>query len=405
MNSVRKTFPVLASPDNCTGCATCAAVCPFGAVDMVGDDEGFDHPRMNAERCRSCGRCERACPVLHASCPERVPVRVFAAMALDENLRMNSSSGGVFSLLAESVLSRNGVVFGAAWEGGGRIGTPVLRGVTAESELAVLRGSKYVQARPGTSFDEADKALRAGRPVLFSGTPCQIAGLKAFLGRDDDKLLSVEVICHGCASPAVFQSYVRSLEEEHGGNCTTYTFRSKKNGWTTDSIEASFSNGNSLSEEPAKDPFFRGFVHDLYNRRSCAACAFRNLKSGADVTLGDFWHVSQHLAGMNDGKGTSLVLCNTGKGDSAFSAIMPRMRTCETSFKLSLRVNPALRRSSKPHRNREAFFRQWRDASDLKDLIRRLTALSLAEKVSLAFRRFVYRVRGKIVTMVRGVGK
>lgn len=396
--------PSLAPEDTCTGCAACAAVCRFGAISMDRDAEGFLRPKIDSKKCRVCGRCSLACPVLHPVSPARKPRHVFAAMANDDAVRLASSSGGMFSLLSRNVLSHGGVIFGASWGKPHRAVSLTLQKASTETELSHLRGSKYVQSDSGNAFSDAAKELAEGSRVLFSGTPCQIAGLKGFLGRDYDNLLAVEVICHGCASPAVFESYVTRLEKDHGGRCTELLFRAKTAGWTTDCVEGRFSNGKTYFPGRGSDRYFQGFVNDLFNRPSCAHCPFRDLKSGADISLGDFWHVSQHLSGMNDGKGTSLVLCNTEKGELAFREIGNLAKIRETSYALAVRVNPALRRSPRPHRNRERFFQAWRNGADFSTVVDGLLKRTPIDNLSRLCRRFLYRARGKFITMFRGAG-
>ena len=396
--------PSLAPKNTCTGCAACATVCKLGAISTVPDAEGFARPKIHVKKCLSCGRCSQACPVLHPVSSERKPRRVFAAMAGDDAVRLSSSSGGMFSLLSRNVLAHGGVVFGAAWKNPLRAGFPTLKKVSTEAELGYLRGSKYVQADSGHAFSDAAEELARGNGVLFSGTPCQVAGLKGFLGHDFASLLTVEVICHGSASPAVFASYVAWLEKDHGGSCIELLFRAKTAGWTTDCVEGRFSNGKTYFPGRGSDRYFQGFVNDLFNRPSCANCPFRDLKSGADISLGDFWHVSQHLSGMNDGKGTSLVLCNTEKGERAFREIGNLAKVRETSYALAVRVNPALRRSPRPHRNRERFFQAWRNGADFSTVVDGLLKRTPIDNLSRLCRRFLYRARGKFITMFRGAG-
>ena len=356
----------LAEPQFCTGCSACRAVCPHDAIQMASDAEGFLRPEINHGRCVGCGLCERACPVLRPG-SERLPKMVLAMRAKDEALRRCSSSGGVFSLLAYKTLSRGGVVFGAAFDP-----TEVKvrhMAVRTERELSLLRGSKYVQSDIGDAYCCVLSELRAEKEVLFSGTPCQVAGLKSFLSTvapntDCGRLLLVEVICHGAPSPMIFSKYLESIKKHHlarsglsGGDAITdLSFRDKICGWNHFSMTICSRSGAIYSKKHGGDLFYRCFFKHLISRPSCSSCPFRQLRSGSDVVLGDYWRVGERFPQFDDNQGVSLVLEATGKGGRAVSQILQECDSADSDYEHAVRVNSLLVFSKKSNSRRSLFF-------------------------------------------------
>ena len=342
----------LSVKNNCSGCAACRAVCPKSAIAMVADAEGFLYPRIDKSRCVSCGKCRAACPSLNRP-PPREPRAVYAAVATDDALRMASSSGGMFSLLARQVLARGGVVFGAAWD----YTDYSVKIVAAhnEEELGELRGSKYVQADVGDAYFQAREALKKGIPVLYSGTPCQIAALKRFLGGETEGLLAVDLICHGVPSPLAFRKYAAARERAANSMISLKTL--------------------------TEDPFLRGFLSELYNRPSCHHCAVRELRSGADLTIADYWGVEQRFPQLDDDKGTSVVLVNTERGAAAFAAIKDLCRVAESDYDDIRRTNTAVCRSPLPHPRRARFFAKVGRTDDFDALVTRLLRPTLYQRI------------------------
>lgn len=354
----------LAERDLCSGCVACSIVCPRCAIEMVPDVDGFRYPMLNESKCVDCGLCHRVCPSLHPDA-ERSPVSVFAARAKDDGLRMESSSGGIFSLLARQVLAKSGIVYGAAV----RLtdGNVVHQSAETEEELSALRGSKYVQSDVGGIYCEAKKQVVSGRPVLFSGTPCQIAAFRRVVGRDCENLLCVDVICHGVPSPSAWGKYLENrLSEQNQGRGSAraegppirrISFRRKNCGWKRYSLSLRFANDREYLADVKADPFLRGFLNELYNRPSCHRCSLRGLRSGADITLGDFWKIEQWNAGFDDDRGTSLVLINSERGAVAFNSVKGCCRLISSSFDVACRSNSPLVKSPHPHARRTKFFK------------------------------------------------
>lgn len=298
----------------CTGCAACASACPVGAVVMERDAEGFLMPRILQDQCIHCGKCEGVCPVTQSVSP--VQSEAFLVRNRDEEVRRCSSSGGAFSALANWVLCRGGTVFGCAMSDDCYRACHIC--VEKPQELEKLRGSKYIQSEPGKTFVQAKQALEADRWVLFSGTPCQIAGLRSYLGEKEyPKLLCVDLICHGTASPWVWEKYLQELEAQFGSKTVAVNFRDKREGWVLYSLACRFANGQEYSSPVTRDLFLRGFVADLYLRRSCYHCTNQGEWYRSDITLADFWGVEHAVPELADDKGISLALVHTEKGSEA----------------------------------------------------------------------------------------
>ena len=331
---------------------------------MVADDEGFLYPEIDSSKCVNCGRCTTTCSVFRPN-DSRQPIAVYAARAIDDELRLVSSSGGVFSLLARQILSQGGRVYGAAFD---RTDWSVVhRSVGDEGGLEELRGSKYLQSRTTGIYRQVERDLETGCQVLFSGTPCQIAALRHYLGRDWDNLVLVDVVCHGVPSPRVWKNYLefrsaasaggRGSAPAEGRNIRRIASRRKDCGWKRYSLSLRFANDKEYRSVFSEDPFMRAFLAELCNRPSCHDCQFRELRSGADLTIGDFWGVDKCHPEMDDDRGTSLVLVNTDKGALFFKGIRNALDCEVATFDEAVAGNSALLASPRPHRNRKRFLK------------------------------------------------
>ena len=315
---------------DCCGCHACMSICPKSCISMRADEEGFLYPFVDEQACIDCGLCEKVCPVINQSEPRR-PIEVYAAKSSDEAVRRDSSSGGVFTVVAERVISDGGVVFGAKFDKEWRVvhaWTDTIEG------LAQFRGSKYVQSCIGNAYKEAEQFLKQGRRVLFTGTPCQVAGLKKYLRKEYDNLTTIDVVCHGVPSPLVWHEYLKELvraRRADGKNSVSsslndlsviadISFRDKTMGWKKYGFRigyvASKATENTVSEsvtEYSIEPFYnnlymKGFLRNLYLRPSCYACASKSGRSGSDLTIADFWGVERNHPELNDERGVSALL-------------------------------------------------------------------------------------------------
>lgn len=330
---------------DCCGCAACVQACPKQCIRLAADEEGFLYPTVDEIRCVKCGKCLKMCPIRQVS-DSRVPVGVFAAVNPDETVRLRSSSGGVFSLLAEYVIEQGGVVFGAAFNE--RMEVVHCHAETMDG-VAAFRGSKYVQSQIGTSFQDAENFLKSGRKVLFSGTPCQIAGLKSYLGKEYPGLLTVDFVCHGVPSPGIFKEYV----EAQPTPVIAVNFRDKRCGWKNFSITMDTSAGEK-SKVFNNDEYMQGFLGNAFLRPSCYRCRFRTGRSCSDVTIGDFWGIDKLRPEMDDDKGLSLVIANNNEADSILKTL--ECSLTEMLLDDAIKYNPSINSSVAIPPYRHLFF-------------------------------------------------
>ena len=338
----------------CCGCSACAQRCPKGCISMQQDGEGFFYPKVDTSVCIDCHLCERVCPVNNQSV-ERKPLGTFAAKSLIDDVRIQSSSGGLFTLLAEHTIEQGGIVFGVRWDEEWNVRHDYTE---TEEELVKFRSSKYLQSIIGDSYLKAEKFLKEGREVMFTGTPCQIAGLKHFLRKEYDNLLTVEVICHSVPSADVWQQYLseklQSLKWDKS-DIRHISFRDKRTGWKGYSFTIENKKSEVYTELGSKNSFMRGFLADLYTRPSCHACPAKQLRSGSDITLGDFWGIESLMPKIDDNRGVSAVLANTEKGCKALNDLP--MQIYPLSYEELIKRNSALIRSVTGPKNRAEFFK------------------------------------------------
>ena len=301
----------------CTGCTACLSACPADCIAMRRDEEGFVYPVADPMACIDCGKCVSVCPVLNPR-KESEPLKAYA-LRVPEYVD-GSSSGGVFPYLAADVVKDGGVVFGSVIR---EDMTVAHVPVDTTEGIGMLRGSKYVQSDMGGVLEDVKTCLDAGRRVLFSGTPCQIAGLKSFLGKEYDTLLSVEVACHGVPGPGLWEKYIEALENRYGAKIRKVTFRDKSRSWMHYDFTV-VTETSRFSVPYTKDPYMSLFVQDLTLRPSCYSCPARNGRSGSDLCLADLWTVADLSKEMNDDKGASLALVYTDKGAEALKGLSAR---------------------------------------------------------------------------------
>lgn len=343
----------ITSTNKCTGCMACYNVCQNHAIEMVENEEGFLYPIINKEKCIDCGKCKKVCPVNTVYKETFENMQCYAVMNQQEEDRMKSSSGGMISLFAKEILKHHGIVYGA------ELVHDEVKHVRIDKveDLYKILGSKYVQSKTGDSYLKVQKDLKNNKEVLFTGTPCQIEGLKSFLKTEYEKLTCVSIICHGVPSPGVFRKYLREIENEKDTHITNVNFRNKDYGWHEFSMQYSYENGDKKTIPFTQDKYMRGFLNNYYLRESCYNCEMRfGKKNRADVIVGDFWGIENVFPDMDDNKGISAVIINSEKGIKLFQKLKNNITYKETTFADILKANPVLTSSVKYTKKRNAFF-------------------------------------------------
>ena len=347
---------IVAKRADCCGCEACANVCPKNAITMTRDAEGFAYPKINPELCIHCGRCDATCPSLNftKNFPTDFPP-TFVAIHPDEKIRRHSSSGGMFTALSEIILREGGIVFGAGFDKNWHVMHTAAKSL---DELENLRGSKYVQSQIGEVYRQVRDALKSSK-VLFSGTPCQCAGLRHFLGGDNDNLLTVDILCHGAPSPALWESYIAELGRRN--DIAHVNFRSKRNGWGSD-IEINYSDRGHYIRANSKNLYGKLFLNSLSERPSCHECKFKIPNGKSDLTIGDAWGVTKFAPEMYDKRGTSVVFIHTDKGRKFFE--QTTLRTKQVNFLDAVNKNRTSVAAVVAEPRREKFFADFAKNAD-----------------------------------------
>ena len=370
---------------------------------MHADEEGFWYPKVDYDKCIECSLCIKVCPIINKVTVKNEP-SAYACINNNEAIRLESSSGGLFTLIAEQIIDDGGAVFGASFNENLEVEHSY---VELKQDLEKLRGSKYVQSRIGKTYEQAKHLLKSGRKVLFTGTPCQIDGLKSYLGKSYDNLLCVDIVCHGVPSPEVWRKYVDYRQERAGSAVQRISFRRKDDGWKRFSVLFLFKNNTEYLKTLDKDLYMKAFLKDVCLRPSCYACEFKTIHRQSDITLADFWGVQNMLPDMDDDKGTSLIFVNSKAGQAMIEKIADKMQFKEVDINEAIKYNPAAIKSAASNSNREKFFKEIHTLAFDKlvkkyctdklsvRIIRRIKLLARAILKKLGLLSFAKRVLGR----------
>ena len=335
----------------CCGCNACLNICPQNAISVKENEQGFLYPCIDKEKCTHCGLCEKICPVVNPDFSNTKHPECFAAMAEDE-LRKKSSSGAIFPVLAKYVIENGGYVCGAAYTEDFSVEHVIINN---EKDLARLKGSKYIQSNIKDCFSKIKDILKTGKQVLFTGSPCQVAGLKNFLQKDYENLFCVDLLCHGVPSVKIFQKYLKEMFPDE--KIEEYTFRDKSQGWHTYYSKIK-SDINQHFVHMTDNSYVKGFLYNLFLRESCYKCPFATIPRQGDITIGDFWGIENYDITLDDDKGTSVVLINNRKGQDFFKKIKNELKTCKNMpLKYAVKHNLNLRKPSKASPQHKQFLR------------------------------------------------
>ena len=358
---------------DCVGCGNCVQSCSLQCISMGVDSEGFSYPHTDADKCINCGKCNSVCPIENKNiyCHVEHHPQYFGAFQRQERIRMNSSSGGLFSTFAKAVLQQNGVVSGAILTKDCKVKHIV---IDREKDLWMLQGSKYVQSDLNNIFTLLSAYLETGVKVLFSGTPCQVKALYSFLGERAKNLLTIEVVCHGVPSPMIFEQYMKDRKAE------SMLFRKKERGWRDYDVEIVLTNGKAKREKASQNLYMKGYLQNLFVRPSCSRCPAKVSISAADITLGDFWGIGRVVSGLFDDKGTSLCIVHTKRGQEAWREIKSQLEYAVVLEEDALSDNPSITQSVNLSKERELFFSEIKNAP-VTEVLRRLVGEKPKEAV------------------------
>lgn len=367
----------LAKSDVCTGCQACKVECPKMAITMIKDKEGFLIPSINQKLCVKCHRCENICPANNYIFTSPTVSKAIIVKSKNEEVRMSSSSGGIFSHLAEYIIKIGGYVVGAAFSEDFHSVNHIMIGDS--DEIPRLRGSKYLQSDVGEIYRQVENKLLEDKYVLFSGTGCQIAGLRAYLKRDYEKLFLVDVVCHGVPSQDFWSRYLGEIEIIHHGKANSVNFRSKKIGWEEFGLEAQFGE-NVYFKELKDDPYLEIFQRNLSLRESCYYCKYKSVTGIADLSIGDLWGADQIDLEFNDNKGISFILINSNKGQKLIDTIKEKTRSKEIDLKDAIVHNRNIAHPAIMPTDRSQFFADLKN-ENFSRVLKKYTRISSKEKI------------------------
>lgn len=340
---------------NCVGCANCVQICPEGCIEFRRDSEGFMYPYADANRCIGCSKCHEVCPVEQNSLygEKDFITKAYGAIYNNHEIRQQSSSGGLFSAFASEIIKRNGIVYGATI-----IDKKVKHiSVSKETDLYKLRRSKYVQSDVFGLFPEIKQLISGGQPVLFSGTPCQVKALYTYLLERPHNLLTIEVVCHGVPSPAIYERYINELGADY------MIFRNKDRSWSNYDVEIHYKDNSIEIEKASENLYMRGFLHNWFLRPSCSRCPAKSFISGADITLGDFWGGQKLVPQLFDEKGTSVVFIHTFDGDFYWKRIISQVEYQGVPVEEAIKGNSCISNSVVFPSDRDLFFQDLNNFS------------------------------------------
>lgn len=373
----------------CNGCHACYSVCPKSCIIMIEGDEGFLEPSIDKSKCIDCKLCVSRCPINNSFTEEKLEnntVRSIVAINRDDIVRKNSSSGGVFSELANYILDQDGVVYGVGFNDNFEVEHMK---ITNKSEIYKLQGSKYVQSKIGDTFLEIKNELENNKVVLFTGTPCQVEGLLNFLGKSYENLYTQDIICHGVPSPKAWRKYINEFNED----IKNISFRDKTFGWLNFSVKIETEDNKYIN---TKDVFLQSFLKNLNLRKSCYNCKFKKINRNSDITLADCWGIENIDKKYFDDKGTSLVILHSDKGKFLYNEIKSKFISSSIDLEEAIKYNTAINKSVDMTNARSKFFKNI-DKYNYKEVFQKATEITTHEKI----KTFLSRIKSKIKKLLK----
>ncbi|MDR7813050.1 Coenzyme F420 hydrogenase/dehydrogenase, beta subunit C-terminal domain [Lacrimispora sp.] len=340
---------------DCCGCAACAGICPKNNIEMREDSEGFRYPQIIAENCVNCGLCERVCPILNSKDGIIFEQEGYIVQNKEQKILRESTAGGAFTAIANYALRKNGVVFGAELSVDLEVRHVYIE---TEAELSRFRNSKYVQSFVGGDiYRQAKTFLDQERTVCFSGTPCQIEGLKNYLGKDYLNLITVDVVCRAVPSPLIFRKYIGYQEHKLADKIKSMRFRDKHYGYKYSTMSVIFDrNQDNYHKGVESDPWLRAFFSNICDRPSCHSCHFRKSYRNSDFTIWDCFHVGRFSKELDNDKGATRMLVHTVNGKEIFKSVCSDFLYTKVEPEIIIAGVVEMKESVKPNEKREEFF-------------------------------------------------
>ena len=340
----------------CCGCGVCYDICPVKCISMVDDGEGFKYPKIDKNMCIKCGACNNVCPIESGKTVNKEAINAYAVWNKDEEIRLDSTSGGVFTALAETVISQGGIVIGAQYNES-RLVNHI--SIDTKEEIGRLRQSKYVQSDTNGIYKIVKQKLSSNKPILFCGTPCQTEALVRYLKGKPENLILCDFICRGISSPKVYSDYLSYLEERYKAKIKKVQFKNKRYGWHRFSTKISFQNGKEYIKDRYHDSYMLLYLREnITIRPSCYKCRFKGVDRCSDITLGDFWGVDEKHLDYDNDKGTSAVIVNTDIGQKLLSSSENQLEIHPVELADIIKGNPCIMNSPVCERDRDKFYEQ-----------------------------------------------
>ena len=338
----------------CCGCTACFNICPKGAISMHPDEEGLLYPLVDEEKCVGCNLCNRTCPIMHPKTKEE-NTQGYVIRNKNTDILFESTSGGAFTAFAEYVLQQHGVVYGAGYDRDMQV---ICKRATKSEQLYEMRGSKFVQSTLNNVFQDVREDLHKGLLVLYTGTPCQIAGLLSYLGEKKDNLLCIDFVCRGVPSPGLWKNYVVYMQKQYRARMVGARFKHKTYGYHTSTMKVDFENGMTYFGSGRIDPYMKAFVREMSSRPSCADCSFKGVARQSDITMFDCYEYSRVTGKADDDQGWSSLLVHSDLGRNIFEEIKASLLWTKEDVETLIGKNGVMaRNSAKPHARRDEFYR------------------------------------------------
>lgn len=383
----------LIDKNDCCGCRACFNICPKKAIKMKEYENGFSYPTIDREKCVECEMCKKVCPIMNKNEKENEDTIAYACYSRNEKIKKSSSSGGIFTLVAEKIINLGGVVFGAAFDSEFRVAHSY---VEKKEKLYKYRGSKYVESDIGNNYRLVKEFLEKDRYVLFSGTPCQVEGLYKYLQKDYKKLYTQDIVCHGVPSSKAWKKYIEELMNIENSSIKKVNFRNKDKGWNEYQIAVEFKNGKIFKENFRNNEYMKMFLKNVALRRSCYNCKYKTITRSSDITLADFWGIKQVCPEMYNKFGTSLVVIHTDKGNQLFEELKDKINYKKVDINEAIKFNSAMIKSVKQDANTENFIKDI-ETESFKDALKKyITTEKTYKRIMKKIKRFIKKLLGKV---------